>query len=74
MVYTEKVIKLLDSNKISGYRLAKDIGIKPNAVANWLANKKIPYKYALEIADYFEVDLRSLLDNKMEVVSMKPTK
>lgn len=73
MMYSEKVVKLLEAKGISGYRLAKDIGALPNAGTNWVANNQVPYKYALEIADYFEVDVRSLLDSKMEVVTLNIT-
>lgn len=71
MTYSQKVVFLLENRKISGYRLAKDMEFEPNVVANWLSRVSVPHKYALKIADYLEVDLRSLLDDEMEVVSLE---
>lgn len=73
MIYSQNVVKLLKANGISGYRLAKDIGVSPNTATNWVANGQVPYKYALKIADYLEVDLRSLLDDEVEVTTLKST-
>lgn len=68
MIYSENVVKLLKANGISGYRLAKEIGVATNTATNWVERKQVPYKFALKIADYLDVDLRSLLDEEKEAV------
>lgn len=73
MSYSFKVANLVKNKGISAYRLAIEIGENPNGVANWLREERVPHKYALKISRYFKVDLESLLDDEMEVVSMKPT-
>lgn len=71
MSYSLKVLKLIESKGISAYRFALGIGSSPNSTATWVREKRVPYKYALKISRYFKVDLESLLDDEMEVVSLK---
>lgn len=73
MIYSENVIKLLKANGISGYRLAKEIGVSTNTATNWVANGKVPYKFALKIARYLGVSVERLLDDEVEVTALKPT-
>lgn len=69
MNYTEKVIYLTKNKGITPYKLANNIeGVSVNTATNWFKNKKVPEKHALKIADYFEIEVRSLLDDEISIV------
>lgn len=68
MTYSEKVIKLTNDKKLKPYGLAKEIGANPRSATNWFKNGTVPCGYALAIARFFNVELESLLDDKLEIV------
>lgn len=67
MTYTAKVRLLKEREGISAYRLAKEIGEKPEAVANWFSRDSVPEKFALKIARHFGVSVEILLDEEVDL-------
>jgi len=65
MHYSQKVVLLAKRHDLTPYAMAKQINLNPNAATNWFKRSKVPEKYAIDIADLFEVDLRKLLDPKV---------
>lgn len=69
MTYSQKVIKLMKNNGVSASQLAKVLEIKnPTVVNNWVSRESVPCKYSVQIAEFFEVDLTSLMDEKVKKV------
>ncbi len=61
-IFTERLNGLLAENKISMYRLAKDIGVSKQAVAYWCDGINEPkISYLKAIAEYFSVSSDYLL-------------
>ena len=60
------VIKLCESNGISGYRLCKDTGIQPSVLTDLKMGrqKSLNAKTANKIANYFGVSVDFLLGNE----------
>lgn len=40
--------------------MAIELGVKQPTVSNWLKREKIPTKYLFEVADYLEIEPRSI--------------
>lgn len=54
--------QLLQANKISAYKLAKETGISQTTLSNWKSGRSIPKQDKLEkIADYFGVTIDYLM-------------
>ncbi len=62
MTTIEKIQSLLATNKISVYKLSKEIGLNKTFLTNWTSGKAKPSADALsKIADYFHVSVDYLL-------------
>lgn len=62
MTTIEKIQSLLAQNKISVYKLSKEIGLNKTFLTNWTSGKAKPSADALsKIADYFHVSVDYLL-------------
>lgn len=62
MAFSNNVARLLKKNKISNYRLAKDIVVSCSTVRNWLDGKTEPQiEHARKVADYFGKTLEEML-------------
>lgn len=58
----EKFLKLLEEQKITSYRVAKDTGISPTVFSDWKRGKSKPKVDKLKIlADYFGVSIEYFL-------------
>lgn len=54
MAFSDNVARLLEKNKVSNYRLAKDISVSRSTVRNWLDGKTAPQiEHARKVAAYF---------------------
>lgn len=42
--------------------IAEYLKIKPNTVAQWVYRQKIPYKYRMTLANFFQIDLSKYKD------------
>lgn len=61
-IFTEKLNELLEINKISRYKLAKDLGLSQTAIKYWCENINEPkISYLKMIAEYFDVSTDYLL-------------
>lgn len=61
-VFSERLAKLMQEEKISAYRLAKIVGVSNQCVLNWLDEINEPkISYLNKIADYFNVTTDYLL-------------
>lgn len=58
----EKIIKLMEDNGISAYKLSKDLGIAQSSISSWRTGSGNSYmKYIQQLADYFKVPISYLL-------------
>ena len=63
--FPEVLQDLLQENRISMYKLAKDIHVSQQAVSNWCTGASEPkMSHLLKLADYFEVSLDCLVGRK----------
>lgn len=63
MVEYEKMAKLLDSNNLTAYRVAKDTGLSTALFYEWKSGKSMPKQDKIQrIADYFGVPLSYFYD------------
>ena len=53
MAFAENLSKLLNDNKVSSYKLAKEIGVHVSTVSNWKSGKKPIIEHLTLVADYF---------------------
>lgn len=61
-IFIDRLNKLIEENKITKYRLAKDIGVSKQAVLWWCDGVNEPkISYLKKIAEYFEVSCDYLL-------------
>jgi len=62
--------QLLQTNKVSAYKLAKDTGISQTTLSNWKSGRSIPKQDKLEkIADYFGVTIDYLMGKELKKCS-----
>ena len=55
-IFSERLNELLKDNKVSKYKLAKDIGVSNQAICYWCDGTNEPkITYLVKIADYFGV-------------------
>ena len=63
MTFSQMLKKLMLSNNISNYKLAKELGISQSTVANWLSGKTAPSTTRInELAQYFNTTTSYLLN------------
>lgn len=58
--------QLLQKNRVTPYKVAKETGVTQTALSNWKSGKSTPSTQTLQkIADYFEVPIDYLTTGKM---------
>lgn len=58
----ERILKLMENNQVTKYRLAKEIGVSSGIISDWANGKSTSYtKYLEKIANYFNVTVDFLL-------------
>ena len=56
------ILKLIEENNITQYKLSVDTGISSGLISDWVAGRKDPsLKNALKIADYFNCSIDYLV-------------
>lgn len=61
----KRILKLMENNHITKYRLAKEINVSSGIISDWANEKSTSYtKYLDKIADYFNVTVDYLLTGK----------
>ena len=61
-IFVDRLNKLIEENKITRYRLAKDLGVSKQAVLWWCDGVNEPkISYLKKIAEYFDVSCDYLL-------------
>lgn len=61
-IFVDRLNKLIEENKITKYRLAKEIGVSKQAVLWWCDGVNEPkISYLKKIAEYFDVSCDYLL-------------
>ncbi|MDE6613716.1 MAG: helix-turn-helix transcriptional regulator [Clostridia bacterium] len=61
-MFVDRLNKLIEENKITRYRLAKDLGVSKQAVLWWCDGVNEPkISYLKKIAEYFDVSCDYLL-------------
>jgi transcriptional regulator with XRE-family HTH domain len=61
----ERILKLMENNHITKYRLAKEINVSSGIISDWASGKSTSYtKYLDKIANYFGVTVDYLLTGK----------
>ena len=61
-IFVDRLNKLIEENKITKYRLAKEIGVSKQAVLWWCDGVNEPkISYLRKIAEYFDVSCDYLL-------------
>jgi transcriptional regulator with XRE-family HTH domain len=69
MQFADKLKSLMENNKITGYALAKQIGISRSTISNWINDGKKPNSnYIRQVADYFGVTPECLIDDNYDNV------
>ena len=64
-MFSDILVKLLQQNNISAYKLAKDIGISETLVSNWKNGRQEPkYDNIQKLCKYFHVSADYLLELK----------
>ena len=63
MEHTERILKILDEKKVSGYRLSKETGISVSLFSKWRENpsSKVSSSILVSIADYLDCSVDYLL-------------
>lgn len=65
ILFVNRLKELLSLYNLSQYGLAKQLGISPSTVCNWLNGKKEPSIESLwKIADFFDVSVDFLIGRK----------
>ncbi|MCM1306382.1 MAG: helix-turn-helix domain-containing protein [Bacteroides sp.] len=65
ILLVERLKELLKIYNITQYGLAKQIGISPSAICNWLNGKKEPSIESLwKLSDFFDVSIDYLVGKK----------
>jgi len=49
------VMKVLNEKKVSAYRLAKNIGVTPNMISNYLTGSRMRQNTANKFADKYDI-------------------
>lgn len=66
MCFAECLKKLMQRDRITNYRLAKEVGCSATTVANWIAGKDIMPTYLQKVADFFNVTTDFLLTGEQK--------
>ncbi|MCL2862347.1 MAG: helix-turn-helix domain-containing protein [Firmicutes bacterium] len=62
MIILERILKLIEENQITAYKLTSDCGLSNSAVSDWKSNKAKPGTDAVvKLAKYFNVSTDYLL-------------
>lgn len=63
MEHTERILKILDEKKVSGYKLSKEMGISASLFSKWKENpsSKVSSSILVSIADYLDCSVDYLL-------------
>lgn len=61
MTFSDTLARLMEENKISSYRLAKDIGVRVSTVTNWKKGINPNMNHLVAIANRFDVSVDSLV-------------
>ena len=63
MEHTERILKILEERKVTGYRLSKEIGISDSLLSKWKEkpSSKIYSGILVSIADYLDCSVDYLL-------------
>lgn len=63
MEHTERILKILEERKVTGYRLSKAIGISDSLFSKWRAKptSKVSSDILVAIADYLDCSVDYLL-------------
>ena len=59
--------KLISDYSLNTSSFAKEIGVSKVSVSQWIKGKQISIKHLCEIADYFQISVKELLDGKLHV-------
>ena len=59
--------KLISDYSLNASSFAKEIGVSKVSVSQWIKGKQISIKHLCEIADYFQISVKELLDGKLHV-------
>lgn len=61
----DRLIEAMASKDVSRYKLAKDCGLSPSTVTNWILGKTVPDRTKIElVSKYLEVNSEWMLDGK----------
>ena len=63
MEHTERILKILEERKVTGYRLSKAIGISDSLFSKWREkpSSKVSSEILVAIADYLDCSVDYLL-------------